>query len=74
MNRGTKRKLPDAGDGGGGGHWSMGLKSSLTDPALRVGSDSLTVTIRDKYPKVNALPMHTKSYKCTVYFRDCRAI
>jgi len=35
------------------GHWSQGLLASVTDPNLIVEEDDLTVTIKDKYPKVN---------------------
>ena len=34
------------------GHWSQGLLSSIADPNLIVEEDELTVTIKDKYPKV----------------------
>ncbi len=34
------------------GHWSMGLKASMEDPALKVESDDKIVIIKDKYPKV----------------------
>ncbi len=34
-------------------NWSMGLNSSMEDPALRVDSDDQVVIIKDKYPKVN---------------------
>ncbi|XP_066267242.1 aprataxin-like [Branchiostoma lanceolatum] len=33
------------------GHWSMGLLSSMEDPALKVESDDKVVIIKDKYPK-----------------------
>ena len=52
MYKGKKRKFSEDVNDGSVGHWSMGLKSSMTDPDLRVASDSLTVTIKDKYPKV----------------------
>lgn len=34
-----------------GGHWSMKLHQSMQDPNLVIESDSLTVTIKDAYPK-----------------------
>lgn len=33
------------------GHWSMKLLQSMQDPNLVVESDSLTVTIKDAFPK-----------------------
>ena len=33
------------------GHWSMKLHQSMQDPSLVIESDSLTVTIKDAYPK-----------------------
>lgn len=50
-----KRKLCDSGGNATKkpfGHWSMGLKSSMDDPELRVDSDDKCVIIKDKYPKV----------------------
>jgi len=35
------------------GHWSQGLLASVSDQNLVVEEDDLTVTIKDKYPKVN---------------------
>lgn len=35
----------------GSGHWSMKLLQSMQDPNLVVESDSLTVTIKDAFPK-----------------------
>jgi len=35
------------------GHWSQGLLASINDPNLIVEEDDLTVTIKDKYAKVN---------------------
>lgn len=49
-----KRKLCDSGGNATKkpfGHWSMGLKSSMDDPELRVDSDDKCVIIKDKYPK-----------------------
>ena len=34
-----------------GGHWSMKLLQSMEDPNMVVESDSLTVTIKDAFPK-----------------------
>ena len=34
------------------GHWSMGLKSSMSDPDLQIVKDDTIVIIKDKYPKV----------------------
>ncbi|CAH1372513.1 hypothetical protein MTP99_014003 [Tenebrio molitor] len=36
---------------GGGGHWSLGLATSVNDPAYFVKSDDLVNVIKDKYPK-----------------------
>lgn len=35
------------------GSWKDGLKRSMQDPTLVLKSENLTVTIRDKFPKVN---------------------
>lgn len=35
------------------GHWSLGLKSSMEDPKLKVEEDDKLVIIKDKYPKVS---------------------
>ncbi|KFM80744.1 hypothetical protein X975_11180, partial [Stegodyphus mimosarum] len=35
------------------GHWSLGLKASMQDPALFVESDELITIIKDKYPKAS---------------------
>jgi len=34
------------------GHWSQGLLASIADRNVVVEEDDLTVTIKDKYPKV----------------------
>lgn len=53
-----KRNLPSGGApapkkmaSGGSAHWSMRLLESMSDPAMVVKSDELTVTIKDAYPK-----------------------
>ena len=55
-----KRNLPSSGgapapkkmaSGGGSAHWSMRLLESMSDPAMVVKSDVLTVTVKDAYPK-----------------------
>ncbi|XP_078693908.1 aprataxin-like [Branchiostoma floridae x Branchiostoma belcheri] len=56
MMNSQKRKLADgaaktAAQPAKKGHWSMGLLSSMEDPALKVDSDDRVVIIKDKYPK-----------------------
>jgi hypothetical protein len=57
----VKRKATEGLGGTGGaskkmaGHWSLGLSMSMNDPDLKVEEDELTVTIKDKYPKVYGL-------------------
>ena len=69
MNRGIKRKLTeDVKEGSLGRHWSMGLQSSMTDPELRVSSDRLTVTIKDKYPKVLFILVYRNAFWFVLLF------
>lgn len=51
------------------GHWSQGLLTSIADPNLIVEDDDLTVTIKDKYPKV--IIIITRLHKLIVS-RPCR--
>ena len=49
--------------------WSMGLKTSMEDPKLRVHADDKCVIIKDKYPKVNKQTETPATTTCYTKYR-----